>query len=304
MVPVSSSAQLVLLPWLLGWEQPSDRTTFAAGLHAGSCLGIAWVLRHDLRSLDRRTAALLAGSCVPAAVAGAVAADRVEQQLGRPPQLAVLLAAAGVLLWLADHRADRSAEKHPDHRAEKHPETHVEQHSAKIIRGLPSDTPGGSDGKLRMITAAGVPGAPGVAGVAGVAGVRGVPGVGPRAAALAAFAQVAALAPGVSCSGATLTALRAAGVDRVAAQRFSLLMSLPVTAGAAALTLARSDRATLRALAPSLAVGAVCAALAGVAAARVRQRRPGRTATGPALYRLGLAAAVARRLRTTRKERL
>ena len=161
-----------------------------------------------------------------------------------------------------------------------------------------------SDGKLRMITAAGVPGVPGVAGVAGVAGVRGVPGVGPRAAALAAFAQVAALAPGVSCSGATLTALRAAGVDRVAAQRFSLLMSLPVTAGAAALTLARSDRATLRALAPSLAVGAVCAALAGVAAARVRQRRPGRTATGPALYRLGLAAAVARRLRTTRKERL
>lgn len=245
-MPVSSSAQLVLLPWLLGWEQPSDRTTFAAGLHAGSCLGIAVVLRHDLRALDRRTAGLLAMSCLPAAVAGALAADRVEQRLGRPPQLAVLLAGAGALLWLADRGGPR---------------------------GSASD-----------------------------------PQVGAREAAFAALAQVAALAPGVSRSGATLTALRAAGVDRAAAQRFSLFMSLPITAGAAALTLARSDRRPLRALGLSLVTGAVCAALAGGAAAWVQQQRPARSATGPALYRLGLAAVVARRLlvdhRSSRKEPL
>ena len=235
-VPVSSSAQLVLLPWLLGWEPPRDRTTFAAGLHAGSCLGIAWVLRHDLCSLDRRTTGLLALSCVPAAVAGALAADRVEARLGRPPQLAALLAGAGLLLWAVDHGAER-------HR-----------------------------------------------------------GVGPRETMIAAFAQIAALAPGVSRSGATLTALRAVGVDRTSAEQFSLLMSLPVSAGAAALTLARSDRATLRALAPSLVTGAACAALTGAAAAGAQRRRPGRGATVPALYRLGLAAAVVRRLRTTRKD--
>ncbi|MDQ3502378.1 MAG: hypothetical protein M3486_02000, partial [Actinomycetota bacterium] len=103
-VPVSSSAQLVLLPWLLGWKQPSDRTTFAAGLHAGSCLGIAFVLRQEICSLDRQTVGLLAGSCLPAAVAGALAADRVEARLGRPPQLAVLLAGAGAVLWLTDRR--------------------------------------------------------------------------------------------------------------------------------------------------------------------------------------------------------
>ncbi len=120
--------------------------------------------------------------------------------------------------------------------------------------------------------------------------------VGAREAALAALAQVAALAPGISRSGATLTALRAAGVDRAPAERFSLLMSLPVTAGAAALTLARSDRTTLRALSPSLAVGAACAALAGATATWTQQRRPGRSVTGPALYRLGLAAVVARRV--------
>jgi len=235
-VPVSSSAQLVLLPWLLAWEQPPERTTFAAGLHAGSSLGIAVALRHDLRTLDRRTVGLLAGSCLPAAAAGALAADRVEERLGRPPQLAVLLAAAGVVLWVADRR-------------------------------------GPTWGRT----------------------------VGAREAALAALAQVAALAPGVSRSGATLTALRAAGVDRAPAQRFSLLMSLPVTAGAAALTLARSDRTTLRALSPSLAVGATCAALAGAAATWTQQRRPGRSVTGPALYRLALAALVARRVLAERR---
>ena len=199
------------------------------------------MLRQEICSLDRRTVGLLAGSCLPAAVVGALAADRVEARLGRPPQLAVLLAGAGGVLWLADRR-------------------------------------GPTWGRT----------------------------VGIGEAALAALAQVAALAPGVSRSGATLTALRAAGVDRAPAQRFSLLMSLPVTAGAAVLTLARSDRTTLIALSPSLATGATCAGLAGAAAAWTQQRRPGRSATGPALYRLGLAAVVARRVlaehRSSRKD--
>ncbi len=238
-VPVSSSAQLVLLPWLLGWEPPGDRTTFAAGLHAGSCLGITWAMRCELRSLDRRTTVLLAASCAPAAVAGALAAGPVEARLGRPPQLAALLAGAGAVLWAVDRRAERR--------------------------------PGRRD-------------------------------IGSREAGLAALAQVVALAPGVSRSGATLTALRACGVERAAAQRFSLLMSLPVTAGAAVLSLGRAERGTLRILAPSVGMGAGCAAVAGAAAVHRGARRPGRSAAVPALYRLGLAAAVAWRLTRRRKD--
>jgi undecaprenyl-diphosphatase len=225
---VSSSAQLTLLPWLLGWEQQGDRTTFAAGLHAGSCAGVAWALRADLRALDARTAVLLAATSVPAAVAGLLAADVVESRLGRPPQLAALLAGAGALLWIADRQPEEAAT------------------------------------------------------------------VGARQAAGAALAQVVALAPGVSRAGATLTVLRAAGVERVAATRFSLLMSLPVTAGAAALTLARARRPPLR----ELAVGVPVAAVAAAAAATAQERRPGRSARGAALYRLGLAAVVAVRLRS------
>ena len=226
----------MLLPWLLGWAEPADRTTFGAGLHAGSCLGIAWALRSELRTLDRRELLLLGTSSVPAAAAGLLAADAVEDRLGRPPQLAALLAGAGALMWWVDTRAQ--------------PRT-------------PSPVTG-------------------------------------RQAGLAALAQVAALVPGVSRSGATLTALRAAGVDRAGAERFTLLMSLPVTAGAAGLTLARADRPTLRALAPGLAAGAATAAVAGGLAARGRTARPGRPLTGAALYRLTLAAVVALRLRSRR----
>jgi undecaprenyl-diphosphatase len=227
-VPVSSSAQLVLVPWVLGWEQPKDRTTFAAGLHAGSCLGITWALRRELLALDRRTLGLVAAATVPAAAAGFVAADAVEQRLGRPPQLAALLAVAGGLLWWADARAERTART-----------------------------------------------------------------VGPREAAYAGLAQVAALVPGVSRSGATLTALRLADVDLEAAQRFTLLLSLPVTAGAALLTLARTPRPDLTVALRALAPGALTAAVAGATTVTRLTGHSRSSVRGAALYRLGVAGAVA-----------
>jgi undecaprenyl-diphosphatase len=47
------------------------------------------------------------------------------------------------------------------------------------------------------------------------------------------IAQAAALAPGVSRSGVTITAGRLAGFDRADSARFSFLLSAPITAGAA-----------------------------------------------------------------------
>jgi len=223
-LPVSSSAHLALLPHLLGWPALPGRTTLAAGLHAGSCAGIALALRRDLPDLG--TAGLAAATSGPAALAGLLAADAVEQRLGRPGQLAALQCAAALALAAADRR--------PQQR-----------------------------------------------------------GVGAREAALAAVAQVAALAPGVSRSGAALTALRGAGVHRAQAQRFSVLMSLPVTAGAAGLTLVRADRALLGHLASPLAVGVPAAAVSAYAAAGWSARRGDRPLAGYALYRLALAAGVA-----------
>ena len=56
---------------------------------------------------------------------------------------------------------------------------------------------------------------------------------GPRQALTMGLAQAAALSPGVSRSGITITAGRFLGFDRNAAARLSFLMSMPITGGAA-----------------------------------------------------------------------
>jgi undecaprenyl-diphosphatase len=56
---------------------------------------------------------------------------------------------------------------------------------------------------------------------------------GPRQALTMGLAQAAALSPGVSRSGITITAGRFLGFDRSSAARLSFLMSMPITGGAA-----------------------------------------------------------------------
>jgi undecaprenyl-diphosphatase len=82
-----------------------------------------------------------------------------------------------------------------------------------------------------------------------------------RDALLVGMAQVAALVPGVSRSGATITAGRALGADRGSAAVFSFLLSMPITAAAAMLKVPEAI-AESGSLAP-LITGVVCAALSG-----------------------------------------
>ena len=87
-----------------------------------------------------------------------------------------------------------------------------------------------------------------------------------RDAILVGLAQAAAIVPGVSRSGATITAGRALGFDRGGAATFSFLMSMPITAAAAAL----KSRELLHAPEPVLiVVGMAAAAVSGVFAIRV-----------------------------------
>lgn len=71
------------------------------------------------------------------------------------------------------------------------------------------------------------------------AGKRTMEGFSTRDALTIGAAQALALNPGTSRSGITITASRFAGFDRDAAARISFLMSLPVTAGAVVLKMAR-----------------------------------------------------------------
>ncbi len=129
-------------------------------------------------------------------------------------------------------------------------------------------------------------------------------GAGPWDGLALGLAQAAALTPGVSRSGAALTAARARGFARADAVSLSWQAALPVIFGASALKGWRLARA--RAHGPTQPVGARWMLLAGgtsafastLASARVL-RRPALSERSPlpwALYRCALAVVAMRRL--------
>ncbi|HEX9861500.1 MAG TPA: undecaprenyl-diphosphatase UppP [Nitrospirota bacterium] len=80
------------------------------------------------------------------------------------------------------------------------------------------------------------------------------------------FAQASALIPGVSRSGATITAGLWSGYSRADAARFSFLLSTPVIAGACALKLGHLVNGMPEGEAAAFAAGAVASGLSGYAA--------------------------------------
>lgn len=108
-LPISSTAHLVLLPWLLGWPEPSH--TFDVSLHAGTLVAVGWYFRRDwwhLATKQQWLLGLILLACIPAGLVGKLLNDTVEEHamLTRHPGMALLIAflvaGAGVLLWLAD----------------------------------------------------------------------------------------------------------------------------------------------------------------------------------------------------------
>lgn len=111
-----------------------------------------------------------------------------------------------------------------------------------------------------------------------------------RDALLVGLAQVLALIPGVSRSGATITAGRALRFDRESAAVFSFLLSMPIIAAAALLKVPHLLRDGITA---PLAVGVVTSALSGWLAIAVVLRFVRSHSYGAfAAYRVLLAAAV------------
>jgi undecaprenyl-diphosphatase len=112
LLPVSSSAHIVLVPWLAGWNweeiDPELRKSFEVALHTGAAaallIGQRRVIVEELRAFDARRALVLALSFAPAAVVGYTLERTIERRLGGPKATAVgLLAGAGLML-AADRR--------------------------------------------------------------------------------------------------------------------------------------------------------------------------------------------------------
>lgn len=112
LLPVSSSAHIVLLPWLAGWDwedlDPEIRKSFEVALHAGTAAALLIGQREEilteLRSFDRHRALLLALSFLPAAVAGYSLERWIERRLGGPSATAAGLLAGSTAMLAADTR--------------------------------------------------------------------------------------------------------------------------------------------------------------------------------------------------------
>jgi len=122
LLPVSSSAHTVLIPWLAGWPyaelDPELRKSFEVALHVGAGVALAIDMRTELAetaaNLDRRQAAVIALSLAPPAIAGYSLQRFIERRLGGPRSIAAGLIAGAVAMALIERRrpdADRPAEE-------------------------------------------------------------------------------------------------------------------------------------------------------------------------------------------------
>jgi undecaprenyl-diphosphatase len=112
LLPVSSSAHIVLLPWLAGWDweelDPELRKSFEVALHAGAALalliGQRRMIAEELRIFDLRRGVMLGLSFLPAAAVGYGFERQIERQLGGPRATAYGLLAGAAAMLVADTR--------------------------------------------------------------------------------------------------------------------------------------------------------------------------------------------------------
>lgn len=176
--PVSSSAHLTTLPWILNFKDPG--LSFDIALHAGTLFAIFYALKSDWLKLgfsifnkkdkeSHRLITFLLITTIPAVLAGYFLESKAETVFRNPLLVAGTLILFGILLWAVDNYLDRN------------------------------------DDLAKMSW---------------------------KRSFLVGLAQACAIIPGVSRSGATITAGRAIGFSRDAAVRYSFLAAFPVIAGA------------------------------------------------------------------------
>jgi undecaprenyl-diphosphatase len=119
-LPISSSAHLVLMPRLVGWEDQG--LAFDVAVHVGTLIAVVGYFRHELaimladwlrsiaggeRTAEARLAWLVLLGTLPAALTGFFLHDMIEAELRAPLVIAATTIVFGVLLGWADQRGRR-----------------------------------------------------------------------------------------------------------------------------------------------------------------------------------------------------
>jgi len=115
-LPVSSSAHLVIVPWLLGWRDPG--LAYDVALHLGTLVALLVYYRRQWSDIaralvrpgargaaeagSRRLLVRLVVASVPGALVGFLLEEQAETVFRAPALIAVTLSVMGVVLLLAD----------------------------------------------------------------------------------------------------------------------------------------------------------------------------------------------------------
>jgi undecaprenyl-diphosphatase len=141
-LPISSSAHLVVTPWLLGWPDPG--LAFDVALHVGTLAAVLYAFAGDWARIimaafqglfrgrpfegDARMLWLLALASVPGGIAGLALEDFADTTFRSPLLIAATMAGVGTVLLLADRRVARLADG-----AGTHDALHVTTRDALLI---------------------------------------------------------------------------------------------------------------------------------------------------------------------------
>jgi undecaprenyl-diphosphatase len=227
-IPVSSSAHLVLVPWFLGWPDPSF--AFEVLVQWGTLIGVFVFFWHDLviivksviqglwqrqplATFEAKLGWLVVVATIPAVILGYLFKDYFEAAFASPALAGGFLILTAILLMVAE-------------------------------RFGPPVIPPVNGGNRR--------------------GGKELEQLGWLDAVIIGIWQAAAMLPGISRSGATIGGAVLKGFNRPAAARFSFLMSIPALLGAGVIALKDLlDAGNLAAELPAISVGFIAAAVSG-----------------------------------------
>jgi undecaprenyl-diphosphatase len=116
-IPVSSHGHLLLVPWLLGWEEPG--LVFDMMLHLGTLFAVVVYFRRELTAIvrsvlrdllrgkplaspDSRLGWLVVAATIPAAVLGYFLEEHLETLFTDAASVAVSLIVTGFILWFSE----------------------------------------------------------------------------------------------------------------------------------------------------------------------------------------------------------
>ena len=123
-LPVSSTAHLILFPWLMHWQDPGE--AFDVALHAGTLLAVVLYFFKDWLTLlvcglggkypstatteeaaqHKRLFWYMVVGTIPGAILGKLFDKQIEEHLRLPMIIGVSLIAVALIMWWADARAN------------------------------------------------------------------------------------------------------------------------------------------------------------------------------------------------------